>query len=117
MFLPGGGPSRLTARRALALLQRLPDTSALAAELAAMPRDESDSAAEDTPAWRRWYGWGADRAMLADLWDLTAQLQLAKKAPRYPRPSTVQTGGNGPTPPPGFSFVTPPTATQPSPGR
>jgi hypothetical protein len=58
----------------LALVEELPDTSALAASLA------GDKA---------FRGWGRDRHMVADLWDLTIAVGMAgskKRPPTYPRP-------------------------------
>ena len=88
MDLADAFAGRLRPRRVLRLLSRLPDTSALAASMAADPPKGGGA----PPAWRQMQGWGQDRHLLADLWDLTAAAAMAgakgKKPPRYPRPQS-----------------------------
>lgn len=58
----------------LALIEGLPDNLAFAAAMR---------------GGRQFRGWGQDRNMLADLWDLTAAVGMAgskKKPPKFPRP-------------------------------
>lgn len=65
----------------LTLIGGLPDTSAYIASV---------KAGGDEDGWRKFYGWGQDRMLAADHWDLDVAIGMAgnrrKKAPRYPRP-------------------------------
>lgn len=60
--------------KVLRLLTWLPDDGAFAASLRGGPDH---------------LGWGRDRTILADQWDLAAVVAAGKKAPKYPR----STGG------------------------
>lgn len=69
----------------LAMVEWLPDGGAVAAVLAHEGRAVAAADAEGGP--REWWGWGRDRHLLADLWDLTAAAGAGKKRPpEYPRP-------------------------------
>jgi hypothetical protein len=68
-------------RYVLTLIGGLPDTSCYVASV---------RAGDDPDGWRKYRGWGQDRMLAADQWDLTAAAAMAgakhKRAPRYPRP-------------------------------
>jgi hypothetical protein len=96
----GGGPSRLSVRRFLTLLTRLPPDGAFAAELAAVAwrekRDGVKRDATDQPEWLTWFGRSPLWYILADLYDLTAAVNSDPKKKRpdpYPRtPGGVKSG-------------------------
>lgn len=67
-------------REVLALVEGLPDTSRFAAH--SLGGDER---------WREFLGWGRDRHMVADLWDVHVAANTSKgKPPAYPRPAAKQ---------------------------
>lgn len=76
VIVEGWDPSYL-----LTLIGGLPDTSCFVASV---------RAGDDPEGWRKFRGWGVDRQLAADHWDLAAALGVGgkgrKKPPRYPRP-------------------------------
>lgn len=68
----------------LALVEELPDYEAFAASI---------------QGGREFRGWGGDRHMLANLWDITAltggalESKGSKKAPKFPRPGKKKSSG------------------------
>lgn len=62
---------RLSAAKVLRLISWLPDDGAFAASLR---------------GGHEFMGWGADRVLRAEHWDLASRLGFGKKAPQYPRP-------------------------------
>lgn len=64
-------------REVLALVEVLPPAGRFQAHLAGGEK------------WREWWGWGTDRHMLADLFNLHVQIntEKGKKAFTYPRPA------------------------------
>lgn len=63
-------------REVLALVEGLPDTGLFAARLAGGEQ------------WREYIGWGKERHMAADVWDLLVAINTpkGKKPSKYPRP-------------------------------
>jgi len=65
-------------REVLALVEGLPDNRMFAAYVAGGSR------------WNEFYGWGRDRHMVADQWDLHVAINTpkGKKVGKYPRPAS-----------------------------
>jgi hypothetical protein len=74
----------------LRLLAWLPDDSRTAASIQAHP---PRGKADPPSLARQLYGWGADRHLAADTWDLLAAANTSKgRPPKYPRPTGKKRG-------------------------
>ena len=85
VYRPGGGPSRLTPRRVLALVEHPREGGPLWAAKAAEPAPpDAKPAAEMT-----WHGWTLDRHLMAAVVDLLQANNFLTAAGKGPQPRPV----------------------------
>jgi hypothetical protein len=85
VYLPGGGPSRLTPRRVLALVEHPREGNPLWAAKAA----ETPPATDAEPGPPSWHGWTFDRHLLAGIFDVLQFANYQRNHGKGPAPKPV----------------------------